>query len=234
MRLLLLALVVLPVAAHAQPQPALPDQAVWVRVQSAHFRHTGGVTTVQPSDFDAPLVGLGYARAGLQGEIAFGRGTAPAGPVNILDVDVSLTGDRPLGAEAQAFRFVLPLRLGVSYRRVRPTRARTVNEFAVQTVGVSTGLGAQMALRRVTLGARLLGGVGLATRSFDGTPGLGVSSSVETEARTRLNRRFGLVAGYRLRLRSWDLGRSPLGTNQQADLYDYRAHSHALHVGLLF
>lgn len=234
--LCLLCLLLAAVPAHAQFRPgtdAMPHRAVWVRVQQAHFTHTGGVTTVAPSSFDAPLLGVGVAHGGLQGELAFGKADAPAGRVGILDVDLRLGDALPL-RRGRVLQFEVPLRVGFGYRRVRSTGARAVSEFAVQTLGLTAGLGLRTDTRRAQLRAAVLGGTGLATRSFDGTPGYGLVGLAEAEVRTRVTRRLGFVAGYRFRVRTWDLGRGLIGGAQQADLFDYRGHEHALHAGFVF
>ncbi len=235
MRLLLLPLgLLLAGAVHAQPGPdALPGRALWVGVQRAAFRHTGYVADLKPYNFQTPLVGVGFAREGLRAEAAYGRATAPAGRVDVLDVELGVGSAVPLGKKG---RLVLdaPLRLAFAYRRVRQREGRSFGDFDVQTLGLLGGARVRRAAGRVAAQAALMGGAAIATRAFDGTPGYTLRAVFEADARTRLSRRFGVVAGYRFQLQRWDLAEGVFGGDQTSKLFDYRGHSHGLFAGLLF
>ncbi len=228
----LLALVVLCLPVQAQPREA-PAQAAWVQVQDAHFRHTGDVPGFAPYTFDAPLVGIGYARTALRAEIAVGRATAPAGRVRIFDADLSTGSTVPL---VQTYRYALgiPLRLAFMYRRVQRSSGGGPTDFDVTVLGLQSGITLQPAPGTTGFTAALTGGAGLATRNFDGTPGYGYHGGAEVGGNVPLRGRFWLTAGYRFRLQGWDLGSGAFTGAREGDLYDYRAFSHGLYAGLLF
>lgn len=213
-------------------QRPAPSQGAFVRVQSAQFRSTGDLDTLA-YDFDAPLVGIGYARPGLFAELAYGTATAPAGRVSILDGDLSTSSARPLYTRGQTV-LTLPVRLGFSYRRVRLRSQDALGDFEVTTLGIALGLAGRAPAGRATLDAALMGGAGLASRNFDGTPGFGYTAEAQAGLRAPLSERFGLAVGYRFRFRLWNLDEGRIGPVRAGDLYDYRALDHGVHLGLTF
>ncbi len=218
--------------AQAQPRGG-PTQGVYARVQAAQFRSVSDLDTLASYGFDAPLFGLGYARGPLYAEIAYGTASTPAGRVGILDADVGTSSSVTL-REARGLRLEAPLVLHLTFRRVQLRDARSLSDFEVTALGLSGGIAGEIVRGRTAFDASLTAGAGLATRNFDGTPGVLYTGTARVGARFPIGERFALTTGYRFRFRQWDLGKGNLGVTRRSDLYDYRALDHSVHLGVLF
>ena len=206
------------------------------------FAYVGAADADLRFDFRAPVLGLTYTRPGLHVAAAYGRQdageTAAAAALRYVDLSLVTWGAwRPLEAtRTERFDWFVPVALHSNYRLVAERESEQDNTFSVTMLGLGTGAGAYVTIQPAArLHLRTTPGVGFATRSLDGAPG--VAWLFDTDAELRLGPvvgRWGLTLGYRYRWQRWNLTSSGLLREVGSDLFDYREHRHVLRVGLVW
>ena len=174
-----------------------------------------GPENVSPAvdfQFEGAVPGIVLSREGLyaalhRGSAAWTDGTGVDRDLDLFDVNLSILGSL-LQDRLEGSVLTVPVMLHSTYRRIR--RVENGTEFAAfeyTGLGLGIGLGAEGGSDRIFIAARIVPGIGLATRSF-GTSG-GRTTLVDSDVEIRIPQvfgRFGIAAGYGLRWQGWRVG----------------------------
>lgn len=162
--------------------------------------------------FDGVVPGVVLSREGLYASVHRGSaiwtdGDGEDRDLDLFDVNLSILGSL-LEDHLEGSVLTVPVMLHSSFRRIQ--RVEGGSDFAAfeyTGLGLGVGLGAEGGNDRLRAAARVVPGIGLATRSF-GTSG-GRTTLVDTDVEVRISQafgRFGIVAGYGFRWQGWRVG----------------------------
>lgn len=184
-------------------------------------------------DFEEPVYGLVFTRAGLHASVYRGNSTSGSRDFDLFDINIAIQGEL-LGDRFEGQSFFVPLMLHSTYRRVR--RVEQNSEFAAfeyTGIGLGAGIGLRHQLGSMGIVARATPGIGIATRSFGASGGRTTLVDSDIELRfDRLTSRFGLLVGYGFRLQNWRVGGPDAFDAAGSGKVTYRGSNHALRVGL--
>ena len=194
-------------AAPASAQFGTPgDLTVAVSAATVGFSPKG-VSEAIDFRFEGPVWGAVFTRQGIHAAAYWGVSESDGQDLDLFDVNVGLVG-AVLEDRTEGMPVYVPVMLHSTYRRVR--RKEGGSEFAAfeyTGIGLGLGLGARHLTDRIALEARVVPGIGLATRSFGTSTGLMTLVDADVEMRAPMMfGRFGLSLGLGYRGQSWRVG----------------------------
>lgn len=187
--------------------------------------------------FEDVVYGLSFTRAGLSATLLRGNSTTEgvSGPddVDFFDLSLGITGS-VFDQIVQGLPVYFPVMLHSTYRRVRRAQDRTdFTAFEYTGLGLGAGLGARSEGAVWGLDARVVPGIGFASRSFGNSTGRTLMLDGDLQASTdELLQGLGVSLGYNFRWQSWLVGGPDAFDVAGGGRFTYDGTAHTVRVGI--
>lgn len=243
---LILGMLLLPVAAHAQDEePWTYTHGLSIGYSAVDFTYSGDELPPDFYDFVNPAVSLIYTRPNVRAMLTYGTQDREIGNDRIGGralLEGSFSTWVPLWSPIPSLsggpaRFYIPVLAHLDGRRVSQDSdvESIINEYNFTVLGLGTGVAFSGVWGTTGLDARLTPIVGYASRSFGDATGF--SYQVEGSLDVHLGRLFGelgLVAGYFFRYQEYDINRGQVFLQLANDVLNYTNIQHTVHLGVTF